>query len=81
MKIRMRLPEQLSNRTRTLRNRLTCLSVVMFTLVAPQVAMAQLEGEEPEPKWLLPYCLVALLIGLAVYSMCRPSTRRKKSEL
>jgi hypothetical protein len=51
------------------------LDVILFA----QPVWAQLEQEEPQARWVLPYALVALLIGLALYSICRPSTRRKRS--
>ncbi len=54
--------------------------VILISLMLPQIAWAQEEGEETQARWLLAYCLVALLIGLSAYSICRPSRRRKKSE-
>ena len=40
-------------------------------LLLPQLAWAQDEEAAPttNAKWLLPYCLVGLLVGLSVYSM------------
>lgn len=76
----MKFLTQIPAHARKFRSGLTYLSVVILTFIAPQIAWAQEEAEEPQAKWLLAYCLVALLIGLSIYSMCRPSTRRKKSQ-
>lgn len=66
-------------RQRLLRRSVACYFAAM-TFIVPAIAWAQDEEVDAEPaqKWLLSYCLVGLLIGLSMYSMCRPSVRRKK---
>ena len=48
-------------------------------LLVPQAAWAQADAEVKQARWVTAYALVGLCIGLSLYSVCRPSARRKAS--
>ncbi len=51
-------------------------AVVIAEFLASPV-WAQINTPEKQNRWVLSYALVFLLLGLSLYSICRPSTRRK----
>ena len=53
--------------------------LVVSVLLSPQVVWAQAETEPKQARWVTAYALVGLCIGVSLYSICRPSARRKAS--
>lgn len=49
------------------------------SLLVTRPLWAQAPAEETKADWVVAYALVGLCIGLALYSICRPAARRKRS--
>ncbi len=56
---------------------LVLLSGILIGQLLASPAWAQVNAQEKQNRWVLSYALVFLLLGLSLYSICRPSTRRK----
>jgi len=57
-------------------NRITTALFSILFFMQTVVCLAQKEGKEEKPEWVLSYFLICLMIGLAVAILLRPTKRR-----